>query len=102
MLAGCTPCNPNNPKPADVVNPNCYEAVNVPNRSYDDSLAGDAGIVLIEADGGCSTLPDAGACSLCAQAECCAELTACPAGTSCAALSSCLHENCDSLCPEVP
>jgi hypothetical protein len=100
-LAGCARCNPDNPKAADVLNPECYQAVNVPNSSYDDSIAGDAGIVLVETDGGCSTLPDAGACSLCAQAACCAALTACPDGTSCATLDECLRLNCASTCPEI-
>jgi hypothetical protein len=66
------------------------------------SLAGDAGVVFIEADGGCSTPLDAGACAVCAEAECCVPLTACPAGASCPALDDCLRASCASLCTEVP
>ena len=81
----------------------CY-VVNLPYSGEQSiGIAGDAGVVFIDLDGGCSAPSDAGACSLCAEAECCGALSECPdAGTSCPALDDCVRVYCASLCVEVP
>ena len=73
--------------------------------TYITQSGGEVGVIIVEADAGCSVEADAGACAVCVRTACCAEASACPSDADaggCAPLDQCASESCATECAGMP